>query len=204
MKEQYRALEPSVPRHATIGADLTVHLAAFTIAMYRVLMQKGHPRQEATQLVSNMVWQAYTKMGEVPWIVSGRLGQDSYQRLRFCVDAFLTFPFGSPGYQWENVDGGERVCAFNITRCPVAEYFHAQGLDTLCVQTWCNQDFALARQWGGATLERTGTLAGGAPCCDFRWHARAAREAGGGGKILEAAEHTEVPNPEEAPSSKKA
>jgi ubiquinone biosynthesis protein len=168
--------------------------------MYRVLMQKGHPRQEATQLVSNMVWQAYTKMGEVPWIVSGRLGQDSYQRLRFCVDAFLTFPFGSPAYQWENVDGGERVCAFNITRCPVAEYFHAQGLDTLCVQTWCNQDFALARQWGGATLERTGTLAGGASYCDFRWRARAARD-GGGGKVLEAAEPTEAPNPEEAPSS---
>jgi ubiquinone biosynthesis protein len=191
IREGYRALEPSVKRQATIGADLTVHLAAITIAMYRVLMQKGHSRQEATQLVADIVWRAYSKMGGVPWIMSGRVGQDSYQRLRFCVDAFLTFPFGSPAYQWENVEGGERVCAFNITRCPVAEYFHAQGLDALCVQTWCNQDFPLARQWGGATLERTGTLAGGAPSCDFRWHAKAAREAGGGGKVLEEAPQKE-------------
>lgn len=172
-KDQYRALEPSVPRQATLGADLNVHLAALTIALYRVLRQHGHSQEEATHLVADMIWQAYTKMGAVPWILSGRGEQDSYQRLRFCVEAFLTFPFGSPAYQWEHVEGGERVYAFNMIRCPVAEYFHAQGQDTLCVQTWCNQDFALARQWGGATLERTGTLASGAPCCDFRWRAQA-------------------------------
>jgi ubiquinone biosynthesis protein len=178
MKELYRKLEPSVPRETTVGGDLMVHLAAFTIAMYRALVQKNHSREEAMQLVYDMTWRAYSKMGEVPWLVSGKVGQDSYRRLRFAVDAFLTFPFSSPSYQWEQVDGGERVYAFNMIRCPVADYFRSQGLQDLCVQTWCNLDFPLARQWGGALLERTGTLAGGAPRCDFRWCAlRATREA---------------------------
>lgn len=171
MKEQYREAEPSISKQASLGADLTVHLSAFTIAMYRVLMQKGQSGEEATQLISDIIWRVYTKMGDVPWILSGKLGQDSYQRLRFSVDAFLTFPFSSPGYQWEEVDGGEGVSAFNMNRCPVAEYFQAQDLGTLCVQTWCNQDFALAKQWGGATLERAGTIAGGASHCDFCFRA---------------------------------
>jgi ubiquinone biosynthesis protein len=179
MKEQYREAEPSIPKETSIGADLTVHLSAFTIAAYRVLVQKGQSGEEATKLIADMIWQIYTKMGEVPWIASDKLGQDGYQRLRFSVDAFLTFPFNSPAYQWEQVDGGEGVCAFNMKRCPVAEYFQAQDLGALCVQTWCNQDFALAKQWGGATLVRAGTLAGGASHCDFRFRApRAVKEAG--------------------------
>jgi hypothetical protein len=38
----------------------------------------------------------------------------------------------------------------------------------LCIGTWCNLDFPLAEMWGGR-LERRGTLAAGAPVCDFRF-----------------------------------
>jgi len=62
------------------------------------------------------------------------------------------------------------VAAFNCLKCPVAEYFRSHHLSELCVNTWCKLDYPLARQWG-AELERTGTIAGGAPVCDFRWHA---------------------------------
>ena len=43
---------------------------------------------------------------------------------------------------------------------------HGEG--DLCYATFCQLDFPLAEQWGGR-FERTGTLAIGAPVCDFRW-----------------------------------
>ena len=70
------------------------------------------------------------------------------------------------------MEGGEGEYVFDMVRCPVAEYFRSHDLADLCVQTWCNLDFPLATQWGGATLERTETLAGGGRRCDFRWKSR--------------------------------
>jgi ubiquinone biosynthesis protein len=58
--------------------------------------------------------------------------------------------------------------AFDVRRCPVAEHFRAEGLSQLCVESWCNLDYAVAEKWG-ARLERTTTLAEGAERCDFRW-----------------------------------
>lgn len=168
MRAEYRELEPSVPQQDAIGGDLLVHLAAFTIAMYRALMDAGQPEESATQLVYDIAWRVYRKMGEVPWLLGTKYGEDGYRRLRCALDAFLTFPFSSPAYQWEAVDAGEDVVAFDMTHCPVAEYFRSHGLGELCVETWCNLDFPLARQWG-AELERTETIAGGASRCDFRW-----------------------------------
>lgn len=55
---------------------------------------------------------------------------------------------------------------FDITRCPVAEYFAAHSLSDLCVSTWCNQDYALAEMWGGK-LTRNETIAGGGNRCNF-------------------------------------
>jgi ubiquinone biosynthesis protein len=55
-----------------------------------------------------------------------------------------------------------------MQRCPVADFFRSEGAADVCAGTWCTQDFALAELWGGA-LELTGTLAGGAERCDFRF-----------------------------------
>ncbi len=55
-----------------------------------------------------------------------------------------------------------------MRRCPVADYLGSRGAADLCAGSWCNLDYALAEMWGG-TLERSGTLVGGASCCDFRF-----------------------------------
>ncbi|MEO8416847.1 MAG: hypothetical protein ABI472_24500, partial [Ginsengibacter sp.] len=41
-------------------------------------------------------------------------------------------------------------------------------LGDVCYHTWCKLDFPLAEQWGGQ-LKRSGSIAGGAEKCDFRW-----------------------------------
>ncbi|MEO7582161.1 MAG: L-2-amino-thiazoline-4-carboxylic acid hydrolase, partial [Ferruginibacter sp.] len=48
------------------------------------------------------------------------------------------------------------------------EYFLSKGLSKFCTKTWCSLDYRLAELWH-AKLERTGTIAGGADKCDFRW-----------------------------------
>jgi ubiquinone biosynthesis protein len=93
--------------------------------------------------------------------------RDRLGRLRFATDLFRSFPFNPPGYLMEDISAPHEV-AFDVRRCPVAEYFRRHGASEVCVATWCNLDYALAEQWGGR-LERTGTLAAGADRCDFRW-----------------------------------
>ncbi len=167
---RYAELTPTLPEQETVGARCMVHLSAVTIAMYQALLAAGQSNEGATSLIYEMAWLVYTKMGEVPWTIAGFFSQDAYEKVRFATTAFRQFPFSVPSYKWQDVDAAPGVVAFNCLKCPVAEYFRSHNLSELCVNTWCKLDYPLARQWS-AELQRTGTIAGGAPVCDFRWHA---------------------------------
>ncbi len=166
---RYLDLEPSIPLQKTFGARFTVHAAAAMIALYEGLTAMGQTKENAAHLINQIAWEVYTVMADLPWFVGGTFTQDSFQRLKLATDAFRSFPFGSPAYLWQDVDARDGVVGFDCLRCPVAEYFASHTLSELCVQTFCKLDFPLAEQWG-AKLERTGTIASGAPRCDFRWH----------------------------------
>ena len=165
---RYGNLAPSVPSQETIGARFMVHLSALTIAMYEALLSAGQSAEGATTLMYEVGWRVYTKMGEVPWATAGAFSHDGYEKLRFATKAFRTFPFDSPSYVWKDTDAEPGVVAFDCLKCPVAEYMRSHDKSDLCVSTWCKLDYPLARQWG-SELERTGTIAGGATVCDFRW-----------------------------------
>ncbi len=165
---RYADLAPALPSQETVGARFMVHLSAVTIAMYQALLLAGQSKEGATSLIYDMGWLVYTKMGEVPWTMAGFFSQDAYERVRFATAAFRQFPFSSPSYKWQDLDAAPGVVAFNCLTCPVAQYFRSHNLSELCVNTWCQLDYPLARQWG-AELHRTGTIAGGARVCDFRW-----------------------------------
>jgi ubiquinone biosynthesis protein len=162
---------------ATLGATITVRLAAVTAAAYDALVTRNASAESATQTVYDIAWAVYQKMGGVAWAASGALTSDRTERLRLATVAFRTFPFSAPSYQWEEVSSPEGVVGFDCLRCPVAEYFSAQNLSDLCVRTWCALDFPLAADVWDGELIRSGSIAGGAPRCDFRWHANALNAA---------------------------
>ena len=165
----YRDMEPSIPLQKTFGARFTVHAAALIIATYEVLQSIGQEKDEAIRLIYGIGWEIYTIMGDLPWFVGGTFTQDGHKRLKIATDAFRSFPFGSPAYLWQDVDTeGEDVVAFDCLRCPVADYFATHNLSELCARTFCKLDIPLANQWN-SSLVRTGTIATGAPRCDFRW-----------------------------------
>jgi len=58
--------------------------------------------------------------------------------------------------------------AFDVTVCPVADYFKDQGVPEATGHATCNLDYCMARKFG-IELVRTQTIANGAEYCDFRW-----------------------------------
>ncbi|NOY09467.1 MAG: L-2-amino-thiazoline-4-carboxylic acid hydrolase, partial [Spirochaetes bacterium] len=60
------------------------------------------------------------------------------------------------------------VVAFNVYKCPAAEFFKEHKLSELCVKSWCNLDYPLAEKWK-VKLERTKTIAKGNELCNFRF-----------------------------------
>lgn len=171
---RYAESAPSVPEDEGFGPTIVLHLAAITIALYETLVESGRDDEAATQLVVDVGWVVYRKMGGVAWMLSRTAGKDKFHRMRAATQMFRRFPFSSPAYQWKEVAAEANVVAFDCVRCPAAKYFASKNRSALCVRTFCNLDFPLAKDWG-AELERKGSIAGGAERCDFRW--RAARSS---------------------------
>lgn len=167
----YERQQPGLHEERQVGTRMMVHFAAVTVGVYRALLKRGESDVEARRLTADMTWRVYEKMAAVPWALARATEVTPLGRLTKATRLFRTFPFGPPGYEMVDVPGEAGVVAFDVRRCPVAEYFRAQGLAELCVEAWCNLDFPLAEEWG-ARLERMETLAEGATRCDFRWRIR--------------------------------
>lgn len=70
----------------------------------------------------------------------------------------------------EELERGEDVWRFNVTRCRYAELYRALGMAELGAILSCNRDAALIEGYAGdVTLERTQTIMQGASHCDFRY-----------------------------------
>lgn len=174
--DRYYQLESLVPIQPTMGAVFTTHLAAATLAVHEVLVLHGVSAAESYRLLYDIGWRIYVQMGEPPLLVASAFTRDPHKRLKLATDLFRVFPFGSPSYEWRDVPSTDGAIAFDCTKCPVAEFFASQNASELCVQTFCRLDFPLAEKWGGQ-LKRTGTIASGAPLCDFRWKPQGTMDA---------------------------
>lgn len=160
---------PDLPAEPTVGSRQNVMLAALTLSMLDVLEQAGVERDYAIELTGDTCWRFYRHWGRVTKTVTGLVSRDPTRRLRLSVNAFMTYPFGRPGYKYNDVPEKDGR-SLNIVRCPVADYLGPRDAADLCAGSWCNLDYALAEIWG-ARLQRSSTLVAGANCCDFRFHA---------------------------------
>lgn len=167
-RKQYDKLKAEVPKMPTLGGSVMVHLAAMSVAFYQALMERVPDEELVTKTFYEIAWSIYSKMGKWTWAIAGLTSRNDYSRLLRATKIFRKFPFNSPSYQWWDVPNDNNIVAFDCLKCPVAEYFRSKGLSEFCAATWCALDYSLAEMWN-ATLERTGSIAGGASKCDFRW-----------------------------------
>jgi len=171
----YGDLAQDLPAEPTLGARLMVRLAAMTIGLHNSLRQAGLTEEEAIERTSQITWLVYEKLTGLPWKLTALLAKNRIVRVRRVMDWSMRFPYGSPGYQMQYVQAEENTVAFDVRRCPAADYFARQGLSELCVSAFCDLDYPLADRWG-VTLERSQTLASGATHCDFRFRLRCKRK----------------------------
>jgi L-2-amino-thiazoline-4-carboxylic acid hydrolase len=163
----YDELAGTVPRAPTVGSRMNLLLACMTYSCFRTLLSMDVERPYAVELIGDIAWNLYEKWGRLPRAIARLWRRDPREQLRLCVNLFLRFPFGPPGYRFNRLPSSQGV-SFDITHCPVASYLKKRDAADLCVGTWCNLDFALAEMWGGR-LERGETLAAGRARCDFRF-----------------------------------
>ena len=163
----YDQLAPAIPREPKLGNRMNMLLACVTLSCFQALTSAGIERDYAIEMIGDVAWKVYEKWGRLTIFVARLLSRHPRERMRMSVNMFLRFPFTPPGYVFERLDSSDGV-AFNMLRCPISEYFRAQGASDLCVGSWCNLDFSLAEMWGG-WLERKETLAAGCTRCDFRF-----------------------------------
>ena len=160
------AKEARLPAQAG-GARVMLHLAALAIGLYRALLARVG-EAEARRRTAQVVWRLVRSMMAIPTAVAALTAPPGPERLRRATDLVRRYPLGPPGYQVVDVDDADCAVAFDVLRCPVADYFASRGLADLCTDVFCSLDHRLAAEWGAA-LERSGTLAGGQDRCDFRW-----------------------------------
>jgi L-2-amino-thiazoline-4-carboxylic acid hydrolase len=170
--DRFERQVPGLPGESTIGARQNVMLAALTLSLLEILEEAGVERGYAIELTGDTCWRFYRHWGRITKTATNLMSRDPTRRLRLSVNAFLAYPFGRPGYRFDDVPE-EDGRSLNMVRCPVADYLGQRDAGDLCAGSWCNLDYALAEMWG-ARLERSDTLVGGASCCDFRFHALAA------------------------------
>ena len=166
--ELARRERPSLPPQPGWGGVLMVRLASLTRCFHEALLESGVTPEQAAERTTAATRAAYRVMSRVPGLLSKLAGPDPTRRVRAATNVFRRFPFGPPSYVMGDVDDGERTVAFDVLRCPVADYFDAAGLNDLCARSFCGLDYELAAEWG-ATLQRETTLARGDGSCSFRW-----------------------------------
>ncbi len=164
----YEEHEPELPHEETAGARLMVRLAALTDATYSALVEHGFPDPHARRLTAAVTWRVYRTATRPVWHVTRLYGRDRLSRTDRTMRLLFRLPFAPPGYRVTISPRTVDEAAFDVYRCPVADYFRDRGRLDLCVETFCDLDFPLAKQWG-VELHRPGTLSRGFPCCDFRF-----------------------------------
>lgn len=160
-------LSTDLPKEPTLGSRISILLACITLSFYKALVEYGVTKKHSIQLVRDVSWLIYRKFGYIPLIISKLISRNKLKRIKICTSLFRKFPFNPPGYDMKDVNCVNEV-AYDVLKCPVANYFMKIGELEFCSGTWCDLDYSLAQLWGGC-LERTSTIANGDDRCDFRF-----------------------------------
>jgi ubiquinone biosynthesis protein len=157
-------LAPDRPRHSP-GVNLNVRYAEWSCALYRAAQEHGVDRAEAAELVEKTLRDFYGPVTAALFELSRLRSAARKTRVRWLLDimirTFFTAPFEYRRFPYE------AGVAFDVVRCPIAEYFEARGVPELA-RHYCTTDYVMAREWG-MELNRSQTIATGADHCDFRF-----------------------------------
>ncbi len=153
----------------TFGATVMVKLSLLTLIIYEKLLTENIEKQDAIKLTSKINWIIYEKLTDRFWFFTKLFSKKPIKRVKKAMEFFINyFPYKSPGYEMELLKTNSKEVAFNVTKCPAAEFFKEHNLNELCIESWCNLDYPLAKKWN-VKLERDKTIAKGNEYCNFKF-----------------------------------
>jgi hypothetical protein len=181
-------LAPHRPRHGG-GVNLTMRYMEWSCALYRAVREDGMSQAEAAALVETVMSDVYRPVPAALFKLSRLRGGNRETRVKWLLGMMPRYFFSAP-FRYRAVPSKTDV-AWDVLRCPLADYFRDQGVPELTRHAACKMDYHMAREWG-VDLVRSQTIAEGAAHCDFRFKfpaAGAASRAAGGGPRQSREEH---------------
>jgi len=163
--EVHSTLTKSRRRHS-LGVDFLLRYLEWDCALYKSLREFGLDKEHAGALVETINWAALGPAIRVFFSFSRLRSAVLKTRVRWVLDmmfrALFTHPFR------RRVLPSDEGLAFDVTVCPLAQFFREQGVPELTHYAACSLDWKMARDWG-VELKRTRTIAEDHPLCDFRF-----------------------------------
>jgi hypothetical protein len=175
---QIEELMPYLRNFDGIGNYQQEYAGLLTLAAYRALLKENIPRDYATNIVGDMIWQSYlNNKGAIPIIAPLRTmwwkitTKDPTARLGKYIKAAMKYPFTEPGYRIKLYRDKDVWC-MDLYTCVGYDFFKQFGQEevTFFRKTWCNFDFAGGEYLvEGSKYQRTHTLSDGDELCDARY-----------------------------------
>lgn len=144
-------------------------------ALYSAATEEGIASETAGRWVEEIQWELFGPLIRLHFALSRLRSRHRQTRVRWIVDLMFALLFTAPFER--TIVPSERdvafdIVAFDVTVCPLAEYFREQGMPELTRHAACSLDYRMAEVWG-VRLERARTIAEGHPLCDFRFRVEA-------------------------------
>ncbi len=158
-------LAPNRPRHSA-SVDLVMRYMVWSLALYRAAQEHGMSQAEAGALVETIMSDVYQPVPAAFFRLSRLRSAKRETRVKWLLGMITRYFFSSP-FHHRHLPS-EAGVAFDVTLCPLANYFKDQGIPELTAHAACNLDYCAAREFG-VDLVRSQTIADGAAHCDFRW-----------------------------------
>jgi hypothetical protein len=158
-------LKSKRPKHSP-GVNHMLRYLEWDCALYRALLEHGIARNQAGGLIEEVNWNIFSPVTASSFEISRARSSKLQIRIRWILDTMFSVLFTSP-FERRALPSDDGV-AFDVVACPFSAYFREQGVPDLTAYAACSLDHRMARQWG-IRLDRSQTIAGGAPLCDFRF-----------------------------------
>lgn len=167
----YHSLIINKPYEKTIGSRIMVRDGIWSLALYRAMKTVAVGEGYATELCTDAMWKMYINNVGLQRLLARIVHRDPQKQMNMIQRMFLRFPLSAPGYIC-HIKEMDSVCSYDITRCPVCDYYTSLGGEALAFfrNSWCTLDFPLAEYLvKNGRYERPHTLSHGHEKCDMRW-----------------------------------
>lgn len=152
--------------HYSLGTNHLLRYMEWDCALYLAAQEQGIAQSSAKELIEKINWSIFGSANQAVFYISRLRSSQLLTRIGWIIDLMFLLIFTAP-FQYHKHNNSNEV-AFDVTLCPLANYFKEQNVPELTVFAACSLDNHMANLWG-VTLTRPQTIAQNHPLCEFHF-----------------------------------